>query len=226
LIAVISHSQELPAKQSFGVFASYAPDSSHILIGSAEKRRVWTAGFEYGRTLASTQNFRFDYEGSIAPFFQEIDPTLIGGTSSFNGYTSTFPIPAQRVAYVNNDPLGYVGGGGAPVPIYPIYGSEKSYAVAISPLGGRVNALNRSAIQPTFSVDLGMVISARNLPIDNSASFNYLFSFGPGIELFYRTNASVRIEYLYRHMSNANSGNLNPGVDAGVFRVTLSRRHR
>jgi hypothetical protein len=32
------------------------------------------------------------------------------------------------------------------------------------------------------------------------------------------------VEYLYRHMSNANTAPENPGVDQLVFRVTLTRR--
>jgi hypothetical protein len=34
--------QELAGLQNFGIFSSFAPDSSHILIGDAEKRRIWT----------------------------------------------------------------------------------------------------------------------------------------------------------------------------------------
>jgi hypothetical protein len=32
------------------------------------------------------------------------------------------------------------------------------------------------------------------------------------------------VEYLYRHVSNGSLGDVNPGIDQGVFRVTISRR--
>ena len=218
--------QELSGRQSFGISSSFAPDSSHILIGDAEQRRVWTAGLEYSRRLWGNGSLRLDYEGSVAPFFQERDPTLVAEYSIIAGYRGTLPSSGERVIYVNNDPVGMAGGGGgAPVPVYPIYGSTKTYAFAMSPIGARISGFSSHRLQPTFSTDLGMVFSSRDLPVDDSASVNFLFSFGPGVEIL-RGNGAIRLEYLYRHMSNANSGDNNPGVDSGVFRLTLSRLRR
>jgi len=218
--------QELPARQSFGVTGTFAPDSSHIFIGHAEQRRTWTAGFEYGRTLWASGSARLDYEGSFSPFFQERDPTIIGAYEIVDG--SVVPVPTETGSVVapGNGPIGFAFGGGSQNPIYGIYSSEKSYAVAVSPIGARVNGFNSHRLQPTFSLDLGVVFSSRDLPVINSSRFNYLFSFGPGLEYFYRRNDAVRLEYLYRHMSNAGSGDANPGVDQGVFRLTLSHRRR
>jgi hypothetical protein len=49
-----------------------------------------------------------------------------------------------------------------------------------------------------------------------------LFSFGPGLEIFTYNQTSWRVEYIYRHMSNAGQGDQNPGVDQGVVRATIS----
>lgn len=216
--------QELSGRQSFGISSSFAPDSSHILIGDAEQRRVWTAGLEYSRRLWGNGSLRLDYEGSVAPFFQERDPTLVAEYAIINGNRVTVPASGLRVVYANNDPVGG-GGFGNTIPLYPIYGSTKTYAFAISPIGARISGFSSHRLQPTFSTDLGMVFSSRDLPVDDSASVNFLFSFGPGVEIL-RGNGAIRLEYLYRHMSNANSGDNNPGVDSGVFRLTLSRLRR
>jgi hypothetical protein len=61
--------------------------------------------------------------------------------------------------------------------------------------------------------------------VDQSAQFNYTFALGPGIEFFQNRRTSWRIEYLYRHVSNAGEGFENPGLDQGVFRITMSE-HR
>jgi hypothetical protein len=219
--------QELAGSQSFGIFSSFAPDSSHILIGDAEKRRVWTAGLEFSHRLWGNDSLRLDYEGSISPFFQERDPTLVSETQTLSvSLSNTVAASGQRVTFVNNNPIGYASAGaGASIPIYPIYGSTKTYAVAISPIGTRVSGFPSHHLQPTFSTDLGMVFSSRDLPIDDSSSSNFLFSFGPGVQFFHRAN-SIRLEYLYCHMSNANRGDNNPGVDSGVFRLTLTVRPR
>lgn len=222
--------QELAGRQGFGITSTFAPNSSHIFIGKAEKRRVWTAGLKYNRRLWGNDSLRLDYEGSVSPFFQERDPTIIDEYAIINGniiyirdgyFASTVSATGQRVVYANNDPVG-AGGFGNTYPIYPIYGSTKTYAFAISPIGARVNGFSSRHLQPTFSTDLGMVFSSRDLPIDNSAGINYLFSFGPGVEIL-RGDSAIRLEYLYRHMSNASSGYNNPGVDSGVFRLTLSQ---
>lgn len=216
--------QELSGRQSFGISSTFAPDSSHILIGDAEQRRVWTAGLEYSRRLWGNGSLRLDYEGSVAPFFQERDPTLVAEYAIINGNQVIAPASGLRVVYANNDPVGG-GGFGNTIPLYPIYGSTKTYAFAMSPIGARISGFSSHRLQPTFSTDLGMLFSSRNLPVDDSASFNYLFSFGPGVEIL-RGNGAIRLEYLYRHMSNANAGYNNPGVDSGVFRLTLSRSRR
>lgn len=127
--------------------------------------------------------------------------------------------------YANNSPVGG-GGYGNTIPLYPIYGTTKTYAVAISPIGARLNAFTSHRLQPTFSTDLGLVISSRDLPIDGSANLNYLFSFGPGVAFIGPRRASIRLEYLYRHMSNANAGDTNPGVDQGVIGLTLIHSFR
>lgn len=218
--------QELPARQSYAISGTFSPDSSHMLIGQAEQRRTWTTSLEYGRTIWGNSVARIDYEGSITPFFQERDPTIVGAFTDVGGSETMVPIQEKRVIAVSHNPIGEVSIGGPPVPLYGIYSSEKTYAFSVSPIGARVNFYNSRHLQPTFSTDLGLVFSGRDLPVDDSARLNYLFSFGPGIEFFYKKNEAVRLEYLYRHMSNGGSGDLNPGVDQGVIRLTLSFRHR
>jgi hypothetical protein len=214
-------------QQSLTVSATFAPDSSHIFIGDAEQRRVWTAELGYSHSILTKRSIVLNYEGSVAPFFQERDPTLTGTTFSFNGYTNNVDYAPERVIYVSHAPVGYASvGSGSSVPIYPVYGTMKTYAVAFNPLGVRLNSFSHERIQPTFATDFGVVISGRDLPIDNSSNFNFMFSFGPGAEFFLNREASIRLEYIFRHISNANIGAINPGIDAGVFRLSLSRRIR
>jgi len=212
--------------QSLGFSVSYSPDSSHILIGDAGQRRIWTAGAEYTHLLRQLQIFRLDYEASLMPFFLESDPTVTGTFFTVDGATFNMPQSPVRVVRVDHGPVGTVStGSGSPTPLYALFGRENSYAVAVCPLGGRINALPRSRIQPSFAVDLGFIASARDLPIDQSSQFNFTFAMGPGIQFFPDARTSLRIEYIYRHISNAGLGAQNPGIDQGVVRLTVSR-HR
>jgi hypothetical protein len=210
-------------RRSFGLSTTYSPDSSHILIGESEQRRIWTVGAEYSRLLRQSPYFRVDYEGSILPVYEETDPTVIGTLFTSSGQPIITPQPPVRVVSVTHDPVGSIlAGNGATVPVYALFGKQNTYAAAVSPLGVRVSAMPRWRLQPSASIDLGFVISAHDIPVDNSAQFNYLLSFGPGVQFFGDNHTSWRVEYLYRHMSNAGQGNQNPGVDQGVLRITVS----
>jgi hypothetical protein len=209
--------------QSIGFSSSYSPDSSHIFIGACGQRRVWTLGAEYTRRLHQSPLFRVDYEGSVMPLFEETDPTVVGTTFTFAGQTFTTSQAPVRVVSMVRGPVGdAVTGLNTNAPLYAIYAREDTYAGAISPLGVRVTALPRWRIQPSFGLDMGFVISARDIPVEQSNQFNFLLAVGPGVQFFVDNHTSWRVEYLYRHMSNAGAGFQNPGVDQGVVRVTLS----
>lgn len=222
------HAQEssnLDAASSFGFSSTYSATSTHILIGDAEERRVWTLGVEYAHRLRQGPRFRLDFEASVMPLYEETDPTVAGTTFTLAGQPFVNPQPQQRIVYAVRGPVGtLITPTGQSAPIYAITGRQDTYAAAFTPLGARISAFPRRRIQPSFALDLGFVVSARDIPIDQSSQFNYMFSFGPGVQFFTSPQASLRIEYIYRHTSNAGQGFQNPGVDQGVARVTLSHR--
>jgi hypothetical protein len=208
--------------ESFGVSTTWSPSSSHILIGTAEQRRIWSLGVEYTHRLALGENFRLDSEGSLLPLFEETDPAVFGSTVTIAGQTIVTPQTPVRVVQVARGPVGILTEGSLRAPIYAIFGRQDTYAWSLAPLGARISVFPRRRIQPSFSLDTGFVVSARDIPIDYSDQFNYMFSFGPGVQLFANPRTSWRLEYFYRHLSNAHQGTENPGIDQGVVRVTLS----
>jgi len=211
---------------SFGVSATYSPNSSHILIGDSRKRQTWTAGVEYTHLLRQNRQFRLDYEGSVSPFFLERDPTVIATVFNSSGVNIVTQQTPVRVVSITSAPIGVIeAANGQIVPLYADFGTQETYGASLSPLGARISAPPRSAIQPGFAIDLGFVASARDLPVDHASRFNYTFAMGPGLQFFTNHRTSLRVEYIYRHISNAGQGNQNPGIDQGVIRVTVSR-HR
>ena len=134
--------------------------------------------------------------------------------------------PEVRVIDITHQPIGEaLAPNGSIVPLYALFGRQDTYAAAISPLGVRITAVPRHRIQPSFAINLGFVVSARDIPVAQADQFNFLFSLGPGIQFFTDAHTSWRFEYIYRHISNAGQGNQNPGVDQGVVRVTVSLHH-
>jgi hypothetical protein len=211
---------------SFGISATHSPDSSHILIGDSGQRRIWTAGVEYTHILRQSSLLRLDYEGSIMPVFEETDPTVVGTLFYSSGQpiiTSQSPV---RVLHIANGPVGTVlTGNNQTVPLYALFGKQNTYAAAVTPIGIRVSAMPRWILQPSMALDLGFVVSARDIPLDDCSQFNYTFAIGPGLQFFNGPHTSLRVEYLYRHISNAGQGAQNPGIDQGVVRLTVSMHH-
>ena len=228
--SVCVRAQERPpfgGVQSFGFSTSYSPNSSHMFIGQARQRRTWSSGFEYTRFLLTTRKLRLDYEGSVLPFFVESDPTVTGTVTYLTTATSTYVFYASetpfRVLSINHAPVGNaLRAPGVTAPVYATYGRQNTFGGALSPLGARVTGFPRARVRPSLSLDLGFVVSSRDLPVDLADQFNYMFSFGPGLQVFSGPRSSVRLEYVYRHISNAHQGYQNPGVDQGTFRLTLS----
>jgi hypothetical protein len=195
--------QDYGGKQSFGISGSYAPDSSHILIGISEQRRTWTAGGEYTRRLFKRDRFRVDYTGSLNPFFQESDPTLIGleATLTPGAPPTILPLTPTRVVTVDHAPIKTVCGvEPSCYPVYNLYGRQSTYGASISPLGARISLFPRLRLQPSFATDIGLLFSTRDLPIDDTEKLNYQFSFGPGVQVFSAHNAAARLELVYRHI--------------------------
>jgi hypothetical protein len=179
-------------------------------------------GAEYARRLNSSGRLRFEYEGSVMPLYEETDPTVIGTTVTIGGQTFNTPQTPVRVVTVDRGPVGMATEGELTAPIYAVFGRQDTYAWSLAPLGIRASLFPRRHFQPSFGVDSGFVVSHRDIPVDDTDRFNYMFAFGPAVELFVNPKTSWRLEYLYRHLSNAGEGALNPGIDQGVVRVTLN----
>ncbi|MDP9051810.1 MAG: hypothetical protein M3O31_13990, partial [Acidobacteriota bacterium] len=94
--------------RSFGISGSFAPDSSHILIGTSRQRRTWTASLEYTRLLHQNRQFRLDYEGSVTPFLLERDPTVTATVFNSSGATIVTNQTPERVVFVTSAPIGSV----------------------------------------------------------------------------------------------------------------------
>ena len=59
---------------TFGVFVAYSPDSSLILLGSAENRMLLDVGVSYSRRLFLNHVVNWQYNGELLPVALESDP--------------------------------------------------------------------------------------------------------------------------------------------------------
>jgi len=104
-------------------------------------------------------------------------------------------------------------------------GRETAYGGGVNPLGLKLNFFRRSQWQPFAASTAGFVATDKRVPIDvpGGTLFNFTFDFQAGIQHFNSSRTrSWSLGYKLQHISNANRGQLNPGVDFNVLYLGYS----
>ena len=215
---------------TFAIFGAYSNDSSHILLGMAEQRKLLQFGVAYSRRLILNRRLNWQYNAEFMPVSLESDPLtryVNTETSPTSGtFTGTLPYPMVQCApimYQYNTTINGVTYSGTEV--YTCYGRRWTMGEAMSPFGLQLNALPRNRLQPFLIGHGGYMYSTQAVPVGGSGSFNFTFDCGIGFEFFQSSTKSIRAEYRYHHFSNNNTADANPGVDNGILQVTYSFGH-
>jgi hypothetical protein len=212
-------------RQGVSTWLGFAPTSQHILIGTAQERETFQAALGYTYAIKRWSSVSISYDGSIQPVYLERDPTFVGTSKPNQTGPPTitmFTQPYRPIGLYGDFGYVYIGNGQSAA-VDGIPGArENTYAFAALPLGARIAGFTKGRFQPTLSAQVGALYASRNIPVNDSSSFNFMAYIGPGIEFFLTSKKSVRLEYLYEHISNASLGAQNPVVDSGGYRLTLT----
>jgi opacity protein-like surface antigen len=213
-------------RNTFGFFGAYSRDSSHMLLGYAEKRELLDIGASWSRRLILNRVVNWQYSVEVLPVALESDPTVtetVQFTEPVQGTTST----QIGAALVTCTPVTFSFNGSEPNG-EPYSYTETDYCSgrrwtigeAISPVGFQWNFRPRRKMQPFVDGHGGYMYSTKPIPVYNAGSFNFTFDLGAGLELYRSRARSIRAEYRYHHISNHNTAFTNPGIDNGLFQVT------
>jgi len=212
---------------TFGVFSTYSNDSSHILLGEAESRKLFFLGASYSRRLILNHVVNWQYNGEVMPLALESDPTV---HIVLNWNQTPPPLPPINETLVPYNACQTSSGTGTAT----INGTSYTYTYsdtcgrqwtageAMSPMGLQLNFLPRNKAQVFLIGHGGYMYSTRPVPVLYSGSFNFTFDGGVGVELYRSETRSIRAEYRYHHFSNKDTATENPGVDNGIVQVTYS----
>jgi hypothetical protein len=230
----VAFSQAAPAESvytrlnTFGIFGEYSNDSSHIILGYAQNRKLLDFGGSYSRRVFLTRHFDGQYMLELDPVMLESDPlwhetTVINSppptSTSSNDFTlsqacypfsKTFTNVIQGVTYSDTETI-------------TCNRRQWTFGQGFSPIGFKLNLMPRRRIQPVLTVLGGYMFSTRPIPVSDASSANFTFSLGAGFE-FYRSQTgsqtrSIRAEYRYHHISNAGTA-YDPGIDNQLIQVT------
>jgi hypothetical protein len=218
-------------KTVFSVFADFSNDSSHMFLGQEQNRKIVGIGVSYARRLKATNFVEWTYEAEMRPVNFVRDPFVTGvATLTIQGtptgivtlpFSGTFSGPTMAdCASGTTVTTGMSSGVGYAQTITQQCSSRWTYAGGINPLGQRVSFATRHRVQPYVVANGGFLVSPRDLPVNDSARFNFTFEGGAGVEWFRDRRHSIALDYRVQHLSNAYRGHYNPGIDSGIFRVT------
>jgi len=233
-VCATARAQDAPETYSnrrvFSGFVEYSNDSSHMLLGYADGRKITAIGASMERRSFLGRNVSGAWVAEVRPFMAVSDPTMKGFTLEFPqqpaysgvvNFTSAVPVdkPVSRtplnVILVTQNHV-YEG-----TATY-IAGTRSTFVSGVSPLGYKLKAFPHRRLQPFVTGLGGFAVSPRDIPVFNSSAFNFTFEFGAGVEVFQTHTRSVQLEYRYHHLANAGNGAENPGIDSGVFKATYS----
>lgn len=213
---------------TFGVFTAYSNDSSHMLLGAAERRKLLEFGGVYNRRLVVRPRVVWQYSLEVLPVALESDPLTEDVVHQISPKQATYTLknlaPMVTCApftepYQNTVPDGTVYSG---TDLYFCHGRQWTVGEAMSPVGFQWNFRPRRQLQPFLIGHGGYMYSSKAVPTADSGSFNFTFDFGFGLEWFETARSSVRLDYRYHHISNHGTAFENPGIDNGVFQLTYA----
>lgn len=96
-----------------------------------------------------------------------------------------------------------------------------SYGIGGSPVGAQVNFVHFRRVEPFLTSGGGFLYF--NHQMFGQTNFNFTAQLGGGVQLFTANRrAALDLGYKYHHISNANLGNQNPGLDSHMVFVGLS----
>jgi Lipid A 3-O-deacylase (PagL) len=101
-------------------------------------------------------------------------------------------------------------------------GKSTIYGAGLSPLGFKINFGQASWIKPFVAASLGFLYFEDDIPVPRSSRFNFTPEFGLGVQFFLAPKNALTLGYKLHHISNANTGRSNPGMDSHVIYAGFS----
>jgi opacity protein-like surface antigen len=179
----------------FQFWGGYSP-TSPTWIGKTDARHLFMAGVGWRRVILASDSVAWKFTVDIVPVALLSQPTL-------NRVETVFD-PRKFTTFCST-----AGGNSC--------GRRTTYGIGFAPVGFEFNFRRKRRIQPVLGINAGLLHFTRDVPVDHSMATNFTFSWGGGVQIFARESRSILVGYRFHHISNANSSNVNPGVDSNFI---------
>jgi opacity protein-like surface antigen len=211
---------------TFGILASYSNDSSEILLGGAQNRKLLNIGGLYSRRLLQNRAVNWQYTAEVLPVALESDPVAHMTTTLVSPTMITFPTLTETPIGACKDESGKYSVVAQGVTYQYTFvqtcGRRWTIGEGISPVGFQWNFRPRHKLQLLLLGHGGYMYSTQPIPTSDAGSFNFTFDIGAGFELYRNKAQSIRFDYRYHHISNHYTAQANPGIDNQLVTVTYA----
>lgn len=99
---------------------------------------------------------------------------------------------------------------------------QTTYGFGFTPAGFRFLFLPKKRLKPFLATDAGFIFFKKPVPIPESTSYDFIGSFGGGVQYQIKRDKAINLGYRYFHISNMNIGEVNPGYNANIFYIGYS----
>ena len=130
-----------------------------------------------------------------------------------------YTVDLVPVAVVSGPTGGFSNPGGV---ASPGGGRDYVYGAGIIPVGFKLFLAPEHRVKPYVTVSSGPFYFTKQVPVPNSAQFNFLSTGGGGVQIYLSSHRAISIEYRVGHLSNAGVGNLNPGFNSSTIHAGFS----
>jgi hypothetical protein len=117
-------------------------------------------------------------------------------------------VDAIPLALISLDRGGSPGDTGGP--------KDTVYGAGVAPIGLRLAYEGFDHWRPYFASSVGFLMFEERLPATGT-KFNYTWDFGVGAQIFVTDDQALTLGYAFHHLSNAYSGDTNPGFDSNIL---------
>ena len=120
-------------------------------------------------------------------------------------YADLIPVALETDAIVEGE------GAGAPLERSTVYGA------GISPLGLRLVFRPSARVRPFLGASGGFMLFSDEVPLPGARQFTFTADIETGIEIPLTNGHGLMAGVRFHHLSNANTGDVNPGLNAFAF---------
>lgn len=171
------------------------------LEGTVVDRQLYLLGLSYRLLLKRNQTVAIRYTFEGIPLAALREPFFLTGCA----------FPGTRCVAVQ-----------APQDVPLFTHRRTTYGTGASPAGIEVSFLPAKRIQPFFGIRGGFIYFNRNALDVFASQFNFTIDGRGGIRIPLRSGKDISFAYMFQHLSNADIGRTNPGLDSHMISLTYS----